>query len=120
MNVYDQAHQLATAIRESEECKRFNAAKQKVEEKPELDKAIKDFMKKQFEFQANQMMGKEMDQEAFMQIQQLSAVLLQDPLTNEYLQCQLRFSAMMSDVYKILGDVADFGMGPMGDIGNMQ
>ncbi|MGI6765636.1 MAG: YlbF family regulator [Lentihominibacter sp.] len=115
MNVYDQAHQLARAIKESEECKRFNDVKKKVENNPELDAAIKDFMKRQFEFQAAQMMGEEPDQEVFMQLQQLSAVLMQNPLTSEFLQNQMRFSAMMSDVYKIIGDVADFGMGPLGD-----
>ena len=81
MNVYDQAHQLATAIKESEECKQYTAVRQKVEANSELDAAI------------------------------------QDPLTNEYFQCQMRFSTMMSDVYKIVGDAADFGLGPMGDIG---
>ena len=116
MNVYDQAHKLADAIRESEEFKRYNDVKKKVEANPDLDKAIKDFTKKQFELQASQMMGKEMDMEAMQQIQQLGAVLLQDPLTNEFFQCQMRFSTMMADAYKIIGDVADFGFGPMGDM----
>lgn len=120
MNVYDQAHQLAKAIKESEECKQFNEVKEKVEANPELDAAIKDFMKKQFEFQAAQMMGQELDQEQFMKLQQLSAVLMQDPLTGQFFQNQMIFSQMMSDVYKIIGDVADFGMGPMGGIGDMQ
>ena len=119
MNVYDQAHQLATAIKESEECKQYNAVRKKLEQNPDLDRAVKDFMKQQFEFQADQLMGKEMDQEKFMNLQQLSAVLMQDPLTSEYFQCQMRFSTMMSDVYKIVGDAADFGMGPVGDFGNM-
>ena len=120
MNVYDQAHQLATAIKESEECKQFNDVRKKVEANPELDAAIKDFMKKQFEFQASQMMGQELDQEEFAKLQQLSAVLMQDPLTSQYFQNQMRFSQMMSDVYKIIGDAADFGIGPMGDVGDMQ
>ena len=119
MNVYDQAHQLATAIKESEECKQYNAVRKKLEANPELESAVKDFMKKQFEFQTNQLMGKELDQEEFMKLQQLSAVLMQDPLTSEYFQCQMRFSTMMSDVYKIVGDAADFGMGPMGDFGDI-
>ena len=119
MNVYDQAHQLATAIKESEECKQYNAVREKLEANPELNSAVQDFMKKQFEFQTSQLMGKELDQEEFAQLQQLSAVLMQDPLTSEYFQCQMRFSTMMSDVYKIIGDTADFGMGPMGDMGDM-
>ena len=119
MNVYDQAHQLAKAISESEECKQFNDVRKRVEANPELDNAIKDFMKKQFAFQAAQMTGQEVSQEDFMQLQQLSAVLMQDPLTSEYFQCQMRFSTMMSDVYKIIVDTADFGIGPMGDFGGM-
>ncbi len=120
MNVYDQAHQLARAIKESEECKRFNEVKKKVEENPELDAAIKDFMKRQIEFQAAHMMGEEPDQEVFTQLQQLSAVLMQNPLTNEFLQNQMRFSAMMSDVYKIIGEVADLGMVPADDAGDTE
>ena len=103
MNVYDQAHQLAKAIKESEECKQFNEVKEQVEANPDLDAAIKDFMKKQFEFQASQMMGQELDQEEFLKLQQLSAVLMQDPLTGRYFQNQMVFSQMMSDVYKIIG-----------------
>ena len=57
MNVYDQAHQLATAIKESEECKQYNAVREKLEANQDLNEAVKDFMKKQFEFQTNQLMG---------------------------------------------------------------
>lgn len=120
MNVYDQAHKLAEAIKESEEFKRYDEVKKKVEANPDLDRSIKDFTKKQFELQAAQMMGNEIDMEKFRQIQQLGAVLLQDPLTNEFFQCQMRFSTMMADAYKIIGDVADFGMGPMGDFGSFR
>ena len=44
------------------------------------------------------------------QLQQLSMVLMQDPLAANYLQCQMRFTVMMSDVYKIVGEVSDFGL----------
>lgn len=114
MNVYDQAHQLATAIRESEEFKHYDAAKKQVEANPELDRAIKDYLKKQFELQASQMMGQEADAEAFQKLQQLGAVLMQDPTAANYMQCQMRFTVMMADVYKIIGEVADLGMDPMG------
>ncbi|MDD6191237.1 MAG: YlbF family regulator [Firmicutes bacterium] len=120
MNVYDQAHKLADAIKASEEFKRYDDVRKRVEANPDLDSAIKDFTKKQFELQTAQMMGNEIDMEKFQQIQQLGAVLLQDPLTNEFFQCQMRFSTMMADVYKILGDVADFGLGPMGDFGSLR
>ena len=114
MNVYDQAHSLAQAIRESEEFKQYDQYKKIVKENPQLDQSLKDLMKKQMEMQAAQMMGQEVTQEAFQQIQQLSAILMQDPSAAQYLQNQMRFSMMMADVYKIIADVADFGMGPAG------
>jgi len=114
MNVYDQAHSLAAAIKASEEFKQYDQSKKTVEANPELDNAIKDFMNKQFELQAQQMMGQQIDAEAFAKLQQLSAILMQDPSAAAYLQNQMRFSMMMADVYKIIADVADFGVGPMG------
>ena len=74
---------------------------------------MKDFMKKQFEMQAQQMMGEEISPEVMGQLQQLSTILMQDPTAAEYLQNQMRFSMMMSDVYKIVGEVADFGLDQM-------
>ena len=110
MNVYDQAHQLATAIKESEEFKHYDASKKEIEANPELDQAMKDFVKKQFEFQTQQMMGNEISPEMMGQLQQLSTILMQDPTAAEFLQNQMRFSMMMSDVYKIIGEVADMGL----------
>ena len=46
MNVYDQAHSLAAAIKASEEFKQYDQSKKTVEANPELDNAIKDFMNK--------------------------------------------------------------------------
>ena len=82
---------------------------------PQLNDAISDFMKKQFEMQAAQMTGQGMDPDLMQQIQQLSAILMQDPSAAQYLQCQMRFSMMMADVYKIISEVADLeGSSPIG------
>ena len=62
-------------------------------------------------------MGQEVTQEAFQQIQQLSAILMQDPTAAQYLQCQMRFSMMMADVYKIIGETADLGQDLFGGAG---
>ena len=45
----------------------------------------------------------------------LSAILMQDPSAAQYLQCQMRFSMMMADVYKIISEVADLGFDPSGN-----
>ena len=118
MNVYDQAHQLAQAVRESEEFKQFDAAKKQIEANPQLDQMIKDFTQRQVQMQAAQVMGEGLDQEMLQQMQQMSVALMQDPVAANYMQCQLRFTMMMADVYKIVGEVADFGLdGPFKNMG---
>ena len=94
MNVYDQAHGLAQAIRESEEFKQYDQLKKVVDQNEELSKMINDFQAKQMELQAKQLMGEEAAPDMTQQIQNLY---------------QMRFSLMMNDVYKILGDVMGIG-----------
>ena len=114
MNVYEQAHSLASAIKASEEFKQYDQHKKVIEANPQLNDAINDLMKKQVELQAAQMMGQEMKPEDFQQIQQLSAILMQDPSAAQYLQAQMRFSIMMADVYKIVGEAAGMDTGMFG------
>lgn len=118
MNVYDEAHKLTQAIRESEEYKQHQAVKEKIKANPELEKSLNDFKAKQISLQASQMMGQQVNQEAMAQIQSLYGILAQDPLAAEYLQCEMRFSLMINDVYQILTEVIDLGIPGIGGAGN--
>lgn len=109
MNVYDQAHALAQAIKASEEFKQYEEIKQKIKTNPELDKMIKDFQAKQFELQTKQMMGEQLTPETMAEAQALYGILFKDPLAAQYLQAEMRFSLMMKDVYEILGEAAGLG-----------
>ena len=57
MNVYEESHRLARAIKESEEYKQFQAIKDRVEQNPELASMIHDFESKQMAMQMKQMTG---------------------------------------------------------------
>lgn len=109
MNVYDQAHGLAKAIKESEEFKQYDQIKQQIKGNPDLDKMIKDFQSKQLEFQAKQMMGEELTPEMMSSVQELYGIVLKDPLAAQYFQNEMRFSIMMQDVYKIIGEATGMG-----------
>lgn len=111
MNVYDQAHGLAQAIKASEEFKQYDQAKQQIKANEELEKMIKDFQGKQFEMQAKQMSGQQITPEDLSGVQQLYAILLKDPLAARYVEAEMRFSIMMKDVYEIIGEAT--GMGDM-------
>lgn len=114
MNVYDQAHGLCQAIRDSEEYKQYQAAKEKAAATPELENMLKDFQAQQFQLQAKQMMGEEMNEDMMGSIQNLYGILMQNPQAAEYLQHEMRFSMMVNDVYQILGEVINLGMGQNG------
>lgn len=104
MNVYEEAHALERAIKESEEYKQYKAAKDKVDANEELKKMMDDFHQKQLEVQTKAMMGEELTDEMQQSVQNLYQIVAADPLAAEYLQCEMRFQVMMQDVFNILGD----------------
>ncbi|MFV0517579.1 MAG: YlbF family regulator [Aminipila sp.] len=109
MNVYDIARNLAMAIKESDELKQYDAMKATVSQNEELIEMINDFQAKQIELQTKQMLGQEMDAEFTSQVQQLYGIMMSNPTAAQYLQAELRFSLMMNDIYKILGEVINLG-----------
>ena len=109
MNVYDQAHQLAAAIKESEEYKHFKAAEEQLKTKPDLEKMIKDFQEKSMEIQLKQMTGEQPDAEDMQKLQQLYGIVAMDPIAASYMESDMRFSIMMKDVSEILGEAMGKG-----------
>lgn len=105
MNVYDEAHALARALKESPEYRAYAELKAKVSENEELSSSLNDFQQKQFQLQAQQVLGGELEGDVMEQIQSLYQILLRDPLAAQYLQAEFAFTRMVSEVYNILGEV---------------
>lgn len=114
MNVYDQAHGLSQAIKASQEFIQYDALKKKIDADPALSQMVKEVQTKQFELQAKQMMGEQIDPATVSQFQELFGIMMRDPLAMQYMEAQMRFSIMMNDVYKIIGEAA--GMGDMAEM----
>ncbi len=110
MNVYDEAHGLARAIKESQEFKHYSELREKVEANESVNEMLKNFQQKQMELQAKAMMGEELGEEFQTTLQNLYGILAKDPLAAEYLQAEMQFSMMMNDVYKILGEAIGVNM----------
>ena len=109
MNIYDHAHALARALRESQEYKNYMEIKAKVSENQELSESLNDFQQKQFQLQAQQMMGEEGDASVMDQIQSLAQILMKDPLAAQYMQAEVTFTMMFADIYKILQEAIRMG-----------
>ena len=85
--------------------KEFKRLKEKIDAEESLKKMMEDFHSKQLELQTKQMMGQEVTSEMMQSVQDLYQIIAKDPVAAEYLQAEMRFSVMMQDVYKILGEV---------------
>lgn len=104
MNVYDEAHSLAKAIKESGEFKEFDRMRKVVEDDKEISEMLGEFQKLQIELQTAQMTGNAPDQNTMSRIQALGTMLTTKPLAAQFLQAEAAFSVMMNDVFKIIGD----------------
>ena len=109
MNVYEEAHRLSQAIKESEEYKQFMEMQKVVEQDPQLMAKLKEFQDLQIKMQAGQMTGDAAAQSFMSEIQEMYQLMMRDPRSAQYLQVSARFSLMMNDVINILGDTLKVG-----------
>lgn len=104
MNVYDEAHNLAKAIKESNEFIEFEKIKKQVDADEQLSQMLKDLQEKQIEIQTAQMTGEEPSQELIQQMQSLATMVGTKPLAAQYMQAEATFSVMINDVFGIIGE----------------
>lgn len=107
MNIHDYAHQLARALKNSDEFRQYKRLQGEVQKSPQLKQMIDDFHKRQIELQAAQLSGQTMDASKTEQLQKLYEIMAKDPLAAEFLHSEMRFSQLISDVYKIIGEAVD-------------
>ena len=106
MNPYDQAHALARALKDSEEYREYMRLKE-IAYDDNTNKALLDEYKKlQFRLQAKIAAGESMPQEDTQRLTQIGALLQFNPDVSAYLMAEFRFQRMVSDIFKILADVA--------------
>ena len=104
MNVYDEAHSLAKAIKESNEFKEFDRIRKAVDEDKETSDMLKELTELQVQLQTVQMTGQQPDKDMFARFQSLSTMAMTKPLAAQYLQAQMAIATMMNDVFGIIGE----------------
>lgn len=107
MNVYDYAHQLAKAMKKSNEFQEYKKLDEKIKANSHCQTMIDDFRKRQIQIQSMQMMGQEVDEKKLQELQSLYKVLMQNPLMAEFMHMEFKLSQMIEDIYKILGEAID-------------
>ena len=104
MNVYDEAHSLAKAIKESNEFKEFDRIRKEVDNDKECSDMLKELTELQVQLQTAQLAGQQPDKEVFARFQSLSTMVMTKPLAAQYMQAQMAIASMMNDVFGIVGE----------------
>lgn len=111
MNAYDEANDLAKALKESTEYKNFLAAKEKLEKDPQKFEMAKDYIRKQMEFQSIQMMGQELSEEQVKSYNTLADTIMGITEIAEFFQAQMYFSVIFQDITDIIAKAVDLDLG---------
>lgn len=102
MNVYDHAHNLARALKQSEEYQGLLEAKKKLEADPENKEMLLDFRRCQWDVQKARALDEEVDEVTQRRFQQLAELVGANPIVQGYLGAEYRFGQIMVDLQKIL------------------
>ena len=106
MNPYDQAHALARALKESEEYREYMRLKETAYDDGTNKALLDEYKRLQFRMQAKLAAGENMPEEDLQRLQQIGALLQFNPDVSAFLMAEFRFQRMLSDIFKILADVA--------------
>ena len=106
MQVYDEANRLADAIRQSDLCREYRQLKEEIDGNETNRALIKEYKKLQMQLQLAAMTGAPTSDADAQRFQQIGALLFAQPVTSQFLLCEMRVQQMMADVYKILGEAA--------------
>ncbi len=106
MNPYDEAHALAKALKESEEYREYTRLKAVAYDDGTNKALLDEYKKLQFRLQAKLAAGESLPQEDSQRLTQIATLLQFNPDVSAYLMAEFRFQRMLSDIFKILADVA--------------
>ncbi|MBS4540033.1 YlbF family regulator [Clostridium sp. D2Q-11] len=107
MNIYDSAHNLANALKESDEYKEYIKLKEKVYSDPNSKKVFENFKSKVMEIQMAQMAGQELEEEKINDIKELEEAVMKHDTISDLFAAEMRFTQVMNDIYIILNDKLD-------------
>lgn len=102
MNVYDYAHALAKAIKQSPEFRDYKKSQEKLENDKSAKEMLTDFRKRQWELQQQKMSGVEVAPEQEKRLAQSMEIINLNQVVKDYLETEYRFSIMLADIQKII------------------
>lgn len=104
MNIYDTANKLAVELKQTDEYKAYKNSKQQIESNAEVKSKIDEFDKLRVEAQKAMLKGEANANELSVKLQNLYTELYQNEIAKNYLEAEMRFSVMVTDINKIISE----------------
>lgn len=104
MNLYDHAHNLARALKESGEYQGLLKARKQLESDPKNKEMLSEFRRYQWKMEKSRALQQEVDEITRRRMEQLGELVGANPTIQEYLMAEYRFGQVMVDIQKILSE----------------
>ena len=104
MNIYDTANKLAAELKQTDEYKAYKNSKQQIESNAEVKSKIDEFDKLRVEAQKAMLKGEANANGLSVKLQNLYTELYQNEIAKNYLEAEMRFSVMVTDINKIISE----------------
>lgn len=104
MNIYDTANKLAAELKQTDEYIAYKNSKQQIESNAEVKSKIDEFDKLRVEAQKAMLKGEANANELSVKLQNLYTELYQNEIAKNYLEAEMRFSVMVTDINKIISE----------------
>lgn len=104
MNIYDKAHELARAFKNSEEYLNLLAAQGKLTADPAAYKMFLDYRRKEIAYQTAMMSGQTLDDSEMKNLERLAQIIGLNSAVRDYIQAEARFGVIFGDIQRIIGD----------------
>lgn len=104
MNLYDHAHNLARALKESGEYQGLLKTRKQLESDPKNKEMLSEFRRYQWKMEKSRALQQEVDEITRRRMEQLGELVGANPTIQEYLMAEYRFGQVMVDIQKILSE----------------
>lgn len=108
MKIYDEANNLAKAIKESEEYKAYKSLHDEINSIDSVKLELQEFQKQQIVLQKRQLAGEMLTEEDLIEAQKIYDELIKNDIVANFFDAERKLNLVMADVSKILGEVMDF------------
>ena len=107
---YSAAHNLARAIRDSEEYRTYHGLQDEVMQDETTAALIREYKKLQVTLQMAAMSGQQPDQTDMQRFSGITTLLFGKPEVSQYLLAEMRLQQALADIFKIITDAADIDL----------